>query len=113
MVFRFSRHFGLTDTNDLSGEPYYAIIEDEQILAEPPVVDEKIKKQKDDMIIGINLPGKIKIKLNNGDRTIATYNTYAAQFGNVESLFGKKLTSQIVLDPATGSVISLKTEPLE
>ena len=69
------------------------------------------------MIIGINLPGKIKIKLNDGDRTIATYNTYAAQFGNVEtlsgSLFGKKLTSQIVLDPATGSVISLKTEPLE
>lgn len=117
MVFRFSRHFGLTDANDLSGEPYYAIIEDEQILAEPPVVDEKIKKQKDDMIIGINLPGKIKIKLNDGDRTIATYNTYAAQFGNVEtlsgSLFGKKLTSQIVLDPATGSVISLKTEPLE
>lgn len=117
MVFRFSRHFGLTDASDLSGEPYYAIIEDEQILTEPPVIDEKIKKQKDDMIIGINLPGKIKIKLNDGDRTIATYNTYAAQFGNVEtlsgSLFGKKLTSQIVLDPATGSVISLKTEPLE
>ena len=117
MIFRFSRHFGLTDTDDLSGAPYYAEIEDEQILAEGPVVDEKIKKQKDDMILGVNVPGKIKIKITDGNKTIATYNTYAAQFGNVDTLsgtlFGKKLTSQIVLDPATGGVISLQTEPLE
>ena len=42
---------------------------------------------------------------------------WAAQFGQVEmlngSLFGKKLTSKIVLDSATGAVTELTTEPLD
>lgn len=116
-VFRFSRHFGLTSADDLSGAPFYAVTEDMQTPAEAPVIDEKLKKQKDDMIIGVNIPGKIKIRITDGTNTLGSFSTYAAQFGTVDtlsgSLFGKKFTSQIVLDKATGGITNLHTEPLD
>lgn len=117
LLFRFSRHFGLTDTDDLSGAPYYAVVTDENMTAEPPAVNEEAKKQKDDLIMGVNLPGKIKISITDGKQTLGCMDTFAGQFGQVEmlngSLFGKKMTSQLVLDPVTGNVVSLRTEPLE
>ena len=117
IVFRFSKHFGLTSVDDLSGKPLYAIITDEDILAEAPTVDEEAKKSKDELQLGFNRPGKIKIVITDGSQAIATLNTYAAQYGKEEllngSLFGKKMTSMLVLDPATGNVVSLKTKPLE
>ena len=117
IVFRFSKHFGLTDSDDMSGKPFYAVINDENILAEAPSVDEEIKKSKDELQLGINLPGKIRISITDGSQTIAALNTYAAQYGKVEllngTLFGKKMTSMLVLDPTTGNVVSLETKPLE
>lgn len=117
ILFRFSKHFGLTDSDDLSGAPYYAIVTDENIMAEPPTVDEEVKKQKDDLVMGVNVPGKIRVSITDGKRTLGSMDTYAGQFGRVEmlngSLFGKKMTSQLTLDAATGSVINLRTEPLE
>ena len=116
LAFRFSRHFGLTDNDDLSGAPYYAVVEDEHIIDELETTNDE-KKKKDDLVIGVNLPGKIKVNIVNDGRTVAQYSTYAAQYGRVEllsgALFGKKITSHIVLNPVTGNVISLKTEPLE
>jgi len=117
LIFRFSKHYGLTAVDDLSGAPYYAVITDEGILAEAPAVDAEAKKHKDDLEIGVNIPGKIKIDITNGTQSVLTTDIYAAQYGRVEmlpgALFGKKLTSQIVLDATTGAVTSLKTEPLE
>ena len=116
LAFRFSRHFGLTDNDDLSGAPYYAVVEDEHIIDELETTGDE-KKKKDDLMIGVSLPGKIKVNIVNDGRTVAQYSTYAAQYGRVEllsgALFGKKITSHIVLNPVTGNVISLKTEPLE
>lgn len=116
-IFRFSKHFGLTSVDDLSGDPYYAMITDEGIMAEPPAVDEETKKRKDDLEIGINLPGKIKIDITNGKQSLLKTDVYAAQYGRVDTLngtlFGKKQTSRLVMNTTTGAVISLNTEPLE
>lgn len=116
IAFRFSSHFGLTSNADLSGTPYYAEVDDEHIMAEMPETTD-VKKQKDDMTLGVCLPGKIKIRLVADGRTVAQYSTFAAQYGQVEllsgALFGKKLTSHIVTDPCTGAIVTLKTEPLE
>lgn len=116
LAFRFSRHFGLTANDDLAGAPYYAVVDDEHIIDELPATGDG-KKQKDDLQIGVSLPGKIKLSLTDDGRTIAQYSTYAAQFGRVEmlsgALWGKKITSHIVLNPVTGNVVSLKSEPLE
>lgn len=116
LAFRFSHHFGLTANDDLAGAPYYAVVDDEHIIDELPATGDG-KKQKDDLQIGVSLPGKIKLSLTADGRTIAQYSTYAAQFGRVEmlsgALWGKKITSHIVLNPVTGNVVSLKSEPLE
>ena len=69
------------------------------------------------MELAICLPGKISVTLSNANKKIGHYDMWAAQFGQVEmlngSLFGKKLTSKIVLDSATGAVTELTTEPLD
>ena len=116
LAFRFSRHFGLTANDDLAGEPYYAVVEDENVIAEMPATKDD-KKQKDDMVLGVNMPGKIKLQIVHDGKALAQFGTQAAQFGRVETisgaLFGKKMTSHIVLDAVTGNIISLTTEPLE
>lgn len=118
VAFRFSKRFGLCAADDFSGEPYYATVEDEGIMKELPVEAQKADKEKDDFKLGVCLPGKIRISITTAEGTpIASYETEAAQFGKTEllngALFGKKFTSNIVLDPATGGIVELKTEPLE
>ena len=117
MAFRFSKKFGLSTTDDLSGEPYYVDIAEENVTAEPPVVHEMANKLKDELQLAVCLPGKIRLTLSNNDKKIARYEMWAAQFGKTEmlngALFGKKLTSKILLDSATGAVTELTTEPLE
>lgn len=118
VLFRFSKHFGMTTTDDYSGEPYYVTVEDEGVFAKLPEDAAKADKEKDDFRLGVNIPGKIRLTVANAAGTpVASYETEAAQFGKVEmlngALFGKKFTSHIVLDPATGAVVELKTEPLE
>ena len=116
-AFRFSRKFGLTAADDYSGAPYKITVTDENVMPDLPAEANAAKKEKDDFQLGVCLPGKITLTLTNDGNEVATFSTYAAQFGRVEmlngALFGKKMTSHILLDPVTGSVISLRTEPLE
>lgn len=117
VAFRFSSRFGLVDYDDLSGTPYYMYVDDEHIIPALPDAAGDGKKQKDELMLGVNLPGKIKVRLSADGRTVAAYDTYAAQFGRVEMLsgaiFGKKMTARLTLDTVTGNVLTLKTEPIE
>ncbi len=116
-LFRFSKKFGCVADDDLSGEPYYVYVDDEHIYPDFPDEAEAAKKQKDDLVLGVNLPGKIRVRLSAGSQTQASFETYAAQYGREEmlsgSLFGKKMTARLVLDTVTGAVVTLKTEPIE
>ena len=118
VLFRFSKRFGLTTADDYSGEPYYLSVESEGATAELPADAAKADKEKDDFRLGVNLPGKIRLGITKADGTpVAAFETLAAQFGRVEmlngALFGKKFTSSITLDPATGGIVELHTQPLE
>lgn len=117
MVCRFSRHFGLTDISDLSGEPVYAVTENLDYRPSLPDIPAEAKKQKDDFQLYVCLPGKVSIAITSDDETFGRAEVYAAQYGEVESLpgslWGKKFTSRIVLNPVTGSIETLETEPLE
>lgn len=118
VLFRFSKRFGLTTADDFSGEPFYLNVENEGIIADVPADASKADKEKDDFLLGVNLPGKIRLTIAKADGTpVASYETDAAQFGRVVmlngALFGKKFTSDIVLDPTTGAVVELKTQPLD
>ena len=115
VVFRFSRKFGLLTADDFSGEPYRIKVDDLGLDEEELDVVESAKKE--DFQLGVILPGKMRMTLSAAGKKIAQYEAWAAQFGEVKMLsgmlFGKKLTSKILLDSATGSVVSLETEPLE
>lgn len=113
VLFRFSKYYGLVSSDDLSGEPYYITVTDEH-TAKDPMADAAEKKKEDKNDIGLRsaIPSKIKAVLTTDDKTVATYEMNAAQFGFVQSLsgdlFGKKQSAQIVFDPLTGSVRSIK-----
>ena len=118
VVFRFSKRFGLTTPDDLSGEPYYANVDDMGVNAQVPAGADVAAKLKDDFKLGVALPGHIRVTVAAASgKPLAYYETDAAQFGTVAmlngALFGKKFTSHIVLDPVTGGIVELKTEPLE
>jgi hypothetical protein len=114
LFFRFSRHFGMVDSDDLSGEPYFLTIEDLHSMPSIQVAADPGKKDKKGDAIHVNLPGKIRVTLATADKQIASEELYAAQYGRMEmlddGLFSKKLRTSIVLDPATGNLESIKTE---
>lgn len=117
LLFRFSKHFGLVDADDLSGEPYYVTVNNlHDISSLPPFATDE-KKQKSEFNVGVSLPGKIKVAINHANHEEASFETYAAQFGRTEmlseSLFTKKMTAHVVLDPVTGTVTRIESEPLE
>lgn len=114
LLFRFSKWMGLTDADDLGGNPYFISVEDKHVM--PPIQDNllNIKKQKDNSGFFVNLPGKIKVTIFKGNEQWAAYELYAAQFGREEALdpelFGRKLFTELVLNPVTGSMESINIE---
>lgn len=118
ILFRFSRHLGLVDNDDLAGEPYYIHVVNQNIQPKLEyTIEEAAKRSKEDIGINVCLPGRIMVTVGNDENTWATMETMAAQFGRVENLsanlFSKKYMTRIVLNPITGTVEQLLTEPLE
>ncbi len=116
LLFRFSRHLGLVDADDMAGTPYYIKVDDLKTVSQLRTVADGEKRSKDDVGVVINMPGKIKITVYEGTHTLASFEAYAAQYGNLESLsstlFSKKTTTHVQLNPVTGLVESIETEPL-
>lgn len=116
LLFRFSKWMGMTDIDDLGGSPYYISVEDLKLT--PSIQDYAVsqKPSKDNIGVYVNLPGKIKVTLHRGAEQWAAYELYAAQFGRVEmlndDLFGKKIYTSVVLNPVTGNMDSMKSEPV-
>lgn len=118
MLCRFSTHYGLTDSDNPVGTPVYINTDDLDImpeLATDAATDKK--KDKEDVCLYINLPGKIRLTLVRDGKSLGAFETYAAQFGEERSLsgemFGKKNLTRLTVDTVTGNVIELKTEPVE
>ena len=107
----------MVDKDDLSGIPYYISITDEHLIPKLVGTANNEKKSKEDISLYVNMPGKIKVTLYREERIDKQFEVYAAQFGRVEgisgSLFGRKFTTHIVLNPINGNVESMNTEPLE
>jgi len=119
LLFRFSKKLGFTDIDDLGGAPFYISIEDEHTAPKPEMnpEGEKEKKSKEDIGLNVNQPSKIKVSLFEQEKPLASFETYAGQFGTTENLsgelFGKKQTSHIILNPLTGGIDSIQGETLK
>ncbi|HCD77785.1 MAG TPA: DUF4831 domain-containing protein [Prevotella sp.] len=116
LLFRFSKYLGMTDSDDLGGSPYYIKVEDLHSMPTLNVSDDG-KKDKDNVGIYVNLPGKIRVTIYNDEHTLGSFELYAAQFGKTESIsgemFSKKYTTSIVLNPVTGSAEKIETEAIK
>lgn len=117
LLFRFSKYLGMTDKDDLGGSPYYVKVED---LHSMPTLNGGVadaKKDKDNVGVYVNLPGKIRVSVYNGVKLMGAFELYAAQFGRTESIsgemFSKKYTTSLVLNPVTGGVEKLETETVK
>lgn len=117
LFFRFSRHFGLVDNDDLSGVPYYITVYTDVKATDDAEAQKKEKKDKDDIGLVVNTPQKVRATLYCENKVVDSYEFNAGQFGGTESLsgalFGKKLTTQIVLNPITGGIETIKEKSLE
>ena len=112
-VFRFSKHFGLVEADDMSGAPYYISIEN---LTQLPATDREqaAKKKKAANGLYYNIPGKMRSTLYCGNDVISKKEFPASQFGNVEllsgDLFNKHFGTRLWLNPVTGSIEKLEAE---
>ncbi len=113
LLFRFSKHLGLVDNDDMAGEPYYISITNLHSL--PEVVEApagKPKKPVEDLRYIV--PGKAAVKIFNADREFYSVTCPLAQFGRVEhlggELFNKKFTTRVYLSPETGSLLKIEAD---
>ena len=113
ILFRFSQKLGVVDTDDLAGEPYYVHIEN---LGTVPLAAPSDPKRKQKSVDGIfvNIPGRLRSVISNGQGLIASAEFPAGQFGNVEllsgALFNKRYTTRLLLDPLSGAIEHLDAE---
>ena len=114
VLFRLSADFGLVDSDDLSGTPYYIYIEDLKTVADPVPVDPKKAAKPQLSGIYVNIPGRMRSTISDARQQIAANEFPAPQFGNVEllsgALFNKRYTSRLLLNPLTGAVEKLEAE---
>lgn len=116
MLFRFSKHFGVVDNDDLSGTPYYIKVEKENTSGSTAVPAED-KKDKNDIGLRVCIPAKMRVSVFNGlGKTLASQQFQAPQFGVLEALsgelFGKKQSSKLTLDSNTGAILSIEALPV-
>lgn len=110
-LFRFSRHFGLVDADDLSGAPYTIAVTD---LKSVPMAAPANKKKKAENGLYYNVPGRLRSVISQGTTILSQEEMPAAQFGHVEllvgDLFNKHYGTHLWLDPVTGAINKLEAE---
>lgn len=113
ILFRFSQKLGLVDADDLAGVPYYINIDDLSTVPAPAPVDPRKKLKPIDGIF-VNIPGRLRATVSDGQQAIITSEFPAGQFGNVEllsgSLFNKRYTTRLWLNPLSGAIERLDAE---
>ncbi len=124
VLFRLSQQLGMVDADDLSGVPYYISIEDMHSL--PSAVADSTDSKKGSIFnkpkkyesgIFVNVPGKAKITISQGNQKLLTQEISTAQFGHTEllgaELFKKKIITKLTLNPITGAVDKLEAVEAE
>lgn len=109
-LFRFSRHFGMVDSDDLSGEPYTITITDMNIVPKMTT----ITKKKAENGLFYNVPGRMRTTISHGPDMVNQEEFPAGQFGNLEllsgELFNKHGSTRLWLNPVTGAIEKIEAE---
>lgn len=112
VLFRFSKHLGLVEADDLAGEPYYISVTDLHTLPAETIVEDKTKKEVED--VRYIVPSKAAVKVFDAKREIYSATVPMAQLGRVEhlggDLFNKKFGTRVYLSPETGGIVKIEAE---
>lgn len=112
LLFRFSRHFGLVDADDMSGAPYFIDVKNLTQLPAGTVPAGKPKKAENGLYYIV--PGKMRSAIHDGKEFLCKDEFPAAQFGNVEllsgDLFNKHYGTRLWLNPVSGAIERLEAE---
>lgn len=108
VIFRFSKQLGIVDADDLGGAPVYMnLIATERV----PQLEPKEAEKKEKSLKGIiyNVPGKAKVEITMGKRTLYKGEAQITQFGTQEGLApvmfeDKKAPVKISFYPETGAI---------
>lgn len=114
-LFRFSRHFGIVDADDLSGSPYYITLTDLNSVPKAVVNPKDKRKDKAENGLYYNVPGSVRSVISDFNQMVVSQADFpAAQFGNVEllsgDLFNKHYSTRLWLNPLTGNIDRLEAE---
>ena len=112
VLFRFSKHYGLVPSDDVSGEPYTITLKDLKTLpAEAVTTDQKNKKPVEDLRYIV--PSRVLVKIAGAQRELFSASFPMAQYGRVEhlggELFNKKTTTHVLLVPETGGIAKIES----
>ena len=115
VLFRLSQLDGLVDPDDLSGTPYYIIIDNLNTVAPvDEVAAAKTKKKQYEAGVYVNVPGRLRSTILQGIDPLLSQEFPAPQFGNVEllsaDLFNKRYTTHLWVNALTGAVDRLEAE---
>lgn len=109
VVFRFSRHLGVVDAQNLAGEPYTLIVSNLNPSLNAPLTEEEKKKQVNG--VAYNQPGRARVQLTYRDEVLYDQELSVAQFGTIEYLapvlFNKNSTTKVLFDVNTGGIIKV------
>ncbi len=111
VLFRFSRHLGVLDNDDLGGDPVYVTLTNLNTV--PQASEEDAGKKKLEGIV-YNVPGKAQLTIFNRSKTFFDRAILVTQFGNTEmlskDLFNKKAATRVLFDPVSGSILKIQRE---
>lgn len=109
IALRFSKHLGVVDSNDLSGEPIYLSVQPLNNL--PPIIENiDVAKKKEKMEKGVfyNMPAIEVVSLYTDQKQFAKMECPMGQFGTIEilsdALFNKNVTTKVTFYQKTGAV---------
>lgn len=116
VAYRFSRHDGLLEADDLRGEPVYLSIE---VTEEAQMLSERDQKKKEKQLskgIVYLVPGRVEARLTYAGRRVAGGSFPVAQLGALEVLEGglftdKKMETAVRLDPTSGGILKVDATP--
>lgn len=113
LLFRFSKHLGLVDEDDMAGEPYYLKVQDTTRFPEE-YADPKASKKKEKPDVRYGIPGHALLTLSCNGKEITRANVSIAQFGKVEhlggELFNKKFNTKVRLNAVTGNIENISND---
>ncbi len=108
VIFRFSKPLGIVDADDLGGAPVYM---DLKAIERAPELDPKEAEKKEKSMKGIiyNVPGKARIEITMGKRSLYKGEAQITQFGTQEGLApvmfeDKKAPVKVTFYPETGAI---------